>query len=359
MKYDVDINSILALSGRKNEWQFDLLDKDENLKVRNIDCIQSFTMTYNSLTTLKCSLSVKMHDDSQINFLSDRLRVRLTVKVRGYKFEFPMGVFKFSSAPADRDGSISSLIIDTRNVTLYSKIKTYQDDKLTTDLELQEGTGIRNEIIRQLGVTSYNFPQNTKSLQLPKVYNIGTSKIEVINDLLGILNWNSLSVDGDGIFYSNEYISPNDREIEISYTDEKDQQIEPAFNDDPGMEEIYNIFTGYCTIDGVCYNYTYINDKEASPTSTVNIGNMCADPREFQECSSYTDLQNKVKAWANDNSYKYHKCTFTTFINPLHGYLNCILFKNSKVNMKGIETQFIIDSNSDNMKHTIREAVAI
>lgn len=359
MKYDVDINSILALSGRKNEWQFDLLDKKENLKVGNIDCIQSFTMTYNSLTTLKCSLSVKMHDDSQINFLSDKLRVRLIVKVRGYKFDFPMGVFKFSSAPADRDGSIASLIRDTRSVTLYSKIKTYQDDKLTTDLELPAGTVIRSEIIRQLGTISYKFPSSTKSLQSPKIYNIGISKIEVINDLLSILNWNSLSVDGDGIFYSNEYKSPYDRAIEVTYTDEKNQQIEPSFNDDPGMAEIYNIFTGYCTIDGVCYNYTYINDKEASPTSTVNIGNMCADPKEFQECSSYTDLQNKVKAWANDNSYKYHKCTFTTFINPLHSYLNCVLFKNSKINMKGIETQWIIDSSSDNMKHTIREAVAI
>lgn len=359
MKYDIDINSILALSGRKNEWQFDLLDKNENLKVRNIDCIQSFTMTYNSLTTLKCSLSVKMHDDSQINFLSDRLRVRLIIKVRGYKFTFPMGVFKFSTAPADRDGSISSLIRDTRSVTLYSKIKTYQDDKLTTDLELPTGTLVVNEIIRLLGTNNYNFPATTKLLQSPKVYDLGTSKIEIINDLLSILNWNSLSVDGDGIFYSHQYTSPNDREIEIIYTDEKDQQIDPTFNDDPGMEEIYNIFTGYCTIDGFCYNYTYINDKEASPTSTVNIGNMCADPREFQECSSYTDLQNKVKSWANDNSFKYHKCTFTTFINPLHGYLNCILFKNSKVNMKGIETSWVIDSSRDSMQHTIREAVAI
>lgn len=77
MIYNVDINAILSQSGRLNKWQFDLLDKDENLKLSNIECIQSFTMTYNSLSSLKSSVSARMHDDSQINFLSDRLKITL------------------------------------------------------------------------------------------------------------------------------------------------------------------------------------------------------------------------------------------------------------------------------------------
>ncbi len=101
-------------------------------------------------------------------------------------------------------------------------------------------------------------------------------------------------------------------------------------------------------INNQCINYTYVNSSSYSPISTVNRGrSVCADPQEFQDCVSREDLIHKVMAWAADNSYKYHKCSFTTFINPLHGYLNCIHFKNSKVNMKGIETQWVIDSSSD------------
>lgn len=360
MHYDKSIENILSKSGRLNEWQFTLLDKDENVKLNSLDNVNSFTMTYSSLTSLKCSVSAKLHDDSQINFLTDRLKITLVTEVRGYKFSFPMGIYLFNSPSCDRDGSVTTLIGDTRSVALYSKLKIYQDDKITTDYELTAGTAILAKIINLLNTTKYNFPESTKVLQSAKSYAIGTSKLDIINDLLDVLGWNSLSVDGEGYFYSSEYVEPSNRNYTISYTDEENQQILPNFTDEFDLSGIYNVFIGYCTIDGICYNYTYINDNEESPTSTINLGrNVCADAKEFNECTSYADLQVKVRAWAAENTTKYHKCTFTTFINPLHGYLDCILFKNSKVNMKGIETQWVIDSSANTMKHTIREAVAI
>lgn len=359
MFYDVNVDQILALSGRTNEWHFDLLNKNEQLKIRDIKCVESCSITYNSLTTLKSSLSIQMHDDSNINFLSDLLKVRLVIKVRNREYEFPMGVYKFAMAPADRDGSIVSIVGDKRSVTLYSKIKTYENDRILTDLELAAGTNIRSEIIRQLNTINYRLPTSTRTLQEPMIFKLGTTKIEIINTLLSSINCHSLAVDGNGVFYSDYSVAPVDRDIEIEYTDERNQMTLIPFNDDPGMQDIYNIFTGYATINDQCVNYSYINNNPDSPTSTVNIGNVCAEPREFSECNSPQDLQQKVINWANENSMKYHKYTFTTLINPMHGYLNCILFKNAKANMKGIETSWSIDSSNNTMSHTIREAVAI
>lgn len=359
MKIDVDIMKILSLSGRLNIWHFDLYNKNMELKAKDIKCIKSFTMTYNSLTTTKQMLSVQMHDDAQFNFLSDLLKVTLEIRVRGHNYFFPMGIFKLYPAESQKDGSITSLVRDTRTLTLYSLIKKYEEDAITTDLELAVGTNIRQEIIRQLGTVNYNFPTSSVTLQKPRVYEMGTHKIVIINELLDLLNWHSLCVDNDGIFYSGSNKEAALREIEIQYTDEENHMLYPSYNDTPETIDVYNMFPGYATVNDKLVSYMYINDREDSPTSTVNIGNKCADRREFQECTNLQDLQSKVKAWANDNSMKYHKCTFPTFINPLHGYLNCVLLKNKKVNMKGIETSWVIESNTDSMRHTIREAVVI
>lgn len=359
-KYGSKISSILALGGRKNSYIFTLLDKDENVKIGRVDNIQSFTLTYNSLTTLKTTITAMMHDDSQFDFLSDRLKITLVVDIRGYHFEFPLGVYLFNSPSCERLGNTKSLLGDTRNVTLYSKLKIYQDDKIMTDYEMATGTNIVNEIKRLLNTEKIRIDGSLKVLSEGKIYPIGTSKLEIINDLLDKLGYNSLSVDWEGYFYSEEYKQPAERNFDFEYTDEEDQQIEVNFTEDFDLTDVYNVFTGYCTINGICYTYTYINDNASSPTSTTNLGrNLCADPKEYTECDSEQELIKNVKNWAAQNSYKYHKATFNTFINPLHGYLECLLFKNAKVNMKGIETQFVIDSNRDNMKHTIREAVYI
>ena len=357
-QFDMSIQDILAMSGRKNTYMFNLLDKDENVKVRNIDNIKSFTLTYSSLSTLKSTLTVEMHDDTQYNFVSDRLQIIMVVDVRGYHFEFSLGVFLMKSPEVTGNGNTTSLIGDNRSVTMYSKLLIYDEDTITSDMTIPAGTNVINKVREILVTSKTKLDNSVKVTANNKIYKVGTSKLAIINDLLESIGYNSLSVDGEGYFYSEEYVLPDNRPIEFEYTDEKNQQVYPTYNESLDLPSCYNVFTGSCIINNQCMNYTYVNASSYSPISTVNRGrSVCAEPQEFTDCTSRQDLINKVMAWAGDNSYKYHKVSFTTFINPLHGYLNCIHFKNAKVNMKAIETQWVIDSTNDSMEHTIREAV--
>lgn len=357
-QFDIDIQDILAMSGRKNTYRFTLLDKEDRVKFSHVDNIKSFTLTYSSLSTLKATLTVEMHDDKQYNFVSDRLQITMLIDVRGYHFEFPLGVYLMKSPEVEADGNTTSLLGDNRSVTMYSKLLIYDEDMITSDMTIPAGTHVINKVRELLNTDKVKLAAHSKVTAHHKIYKIGTSKLTIINDLLESIGFNSLSVDGEGYFYSQEYILPDNRSIEFEYTDEKNQQVSPIYRESLDLPSCYNVFTGSCVINNQCINYTYVNSSSYSPISTVNRGrSVCADPQEFQDCVSREDLMNKVMAWAADNSYKYHKCSFTTFINPLHGYLNCIHFKNSKVNMKGIETQWVIDSSSDSMEHTIREAV--
>ena len=57
---------------------------------------------------------------------------------------------------------------------------------------------------------------------------------------------------------------------------------------------------------------------------------------------------------------KYSHIEFQTAINPKHGYMNCIRFKNYDINDKYIETSWSFDCRiGGKMKHTCRKVVNI
>ena len=47
------ILDILSESGRKNWFTFQLLDKNENIKVEELKCIESFSMTYSCFSDIE------------------------------------------------------------------------------------------------------------------------------------------------------------------------------------------------------------------------------------------------------------------------------------------------------------------
>ena len=356
--YNLGITKILAMSGRRNTYKFDLLDKNEKLKISDVKNIKSFILTYSSLSTLKATLTMEMHEDNQYNFASDMLRMTMIVDVRGRHFEFPMGIYMMKSPDASKDGNTTSLLGDKRNVTLTSKLSKYDDDKLQNDLTVIAGTNAVNKVREILSGENEKIQPSSKTTAGDKIFKMGTSKLEVINALLDSIGYNTLTVDNLGYFISSPYVLPDNREIDFDYNDEEDQQLYPIYDDSFDIASCFNVFTGSSQINGELVNYTYVNSSSSSPISTTKLGrNICDQPKEFQDCKNRQELIDKVMSWAGDNSMKYHKCTFTTFVNPLHGYLNCIRFKNKKVNMKGIETSWTIDSKSDSMEHTIREAI--
>lgn len=357
-RFNASIEEILSMSGRKTTYKYTLISKDGVVKIEDAKNIKSFVLSYSSLTSLKSTLSLEMYDDNQYNFNSDMLKITMIIDVRGYHYEFPMGVYMMKSTPKNGDGSTTNVQVDSRSVNMYSKLLKYEEDTLENDMTIRAGTNAINKVKEMLDSTTVRIEDSGKVTPSDKIYKMGTSKLEVINTILNDAGYNSLSVDGEGYFYSSEYILPDNREIEIEYTDEINQQIFPEYNDDPNLADCYNVFTGSAIVNGQCINYRYVNSSNYSPISTVNLGrNKCCDPVEYGQLNSREELISKVMKQAMDNSMKYHKVSFKTFVSPLHGYLNCIHFKNAKVNMKGIETSWTIDSERNEMDHTIREAV--
>lgn len=360
MKMNQDLYDLLTKSGRTEWYTYQLLNYNDEY-IRDLDNCESFTLDYNAFTSLKSSINLSMHDDPQINLLTDRIKIIMHIKINNTLFDFPLGIYLMCSPDCTRNGNSSEYAYDTRSVQLYSKLKIYEDDKCLEDYVILTGTSIDAEILRLLGTNKVNIPKTGRVMTQDKVFSIGTKYLEIINYLLGILNFTTLDVDGDGYFYANEYILPTEKEIDIYFTDDENQCIEESFEESFDTFDVPNVFIGYCNdVDGSMINYTYVNSNPESPTSTVNMHrSICTDATQFDNCESLMDLQAKVKRWASENTTRYRKVQFNSMIIPVWSYMDCIALKNKKYNGKSTRTAIRIDSRNRTMTHSGREAIAI
>jgi hypothetical protein len=318
-------------------------------------------MDYNSLDSIKGKATISMTDDNQINFLTDRIKVTMQIDTMGMQFKFPLGVFLISSPSASRNGSVSDLNVDDRDVQLYDKLYILYNDPILADYVIPSGANVYTSIISLIGTYTYNIPETTRLTTTDRVFPIGTRKLEIINYLLSVINYHSLCVDGNGYYYSAPYVRPEDRGIDIEYTSTENHALEVQFHDELDVFDIPNIFIFVTNnSDGDNLSYVYTNSNPDSPTSTISRhANIGSEVQTVSDCANLDDLIVKAKNYANDYSTKYRHLKFNTMILPVHGYLNCLLIQNEKFNGKVIETSWGIDSQSKTMYHNLREAVAI
>lgn len=285
-------------------FEYELLDRNNVFK-KNLNNIESCSISYKFLSQLKSSASIVMRDDNKIDYLNDRIKVYITLD--GIKS--PLGVFLLCTPSRDiKDTKI------TRNITCYSLLQALLDDKIESRLTLPVGTNVINEVKRQIG-GNYNIADSTQSLLSERVYEVGVSKLEIINDLLDVINYNSLRVNMDGMYITEPYILPTDRPIDKVYEEGNDSIIVDEMTDELDLFSVPNVvirYTNAVDIDPPL-SYTYVNDNASSVTSTVNRGRRIVDSAET-DASDIETLQAITKKDAYNYNSVYSHLKFNTAI---------------------------------------------
>lgn len=289
---------------RHVSFQYELLDRN-NIFKKNLRNIESCSISYKFLSQLKSSANIVMTDDSSIDYLNDRIKAYITIN----KQQTPLGVFLMSTPSRDIKDTKT-----TRNITCYSLLQILLDDKIETRLTLPIGTNVVNEVKRQIG-SNYSIADSTQTLLSEKIFEVGTSKLEIINDLLSVINYNSLRVDVNGIFITEPYLLPTDRTIDKVYEEGADSIIISDMTDELDLFNVPNVIVRYTNavdIDPPLV-YTYVNDNASSITSTVNRGRRIVDSAET-DASDMATLQAITKKDAYNYNSIYSHLDFRTAI---------------------------------------------
>ena len=346
------------MADRNIEFRYYLLDENDNPKqpgnssTNRIWNVLSGDISYSSLGRLKSSLTVKILEDELLNidYMNDRIKPTILINDK----EYSLGIFLISSP----DRTVTSTGVE-RYLTCYSKLKILDNDRVLNRYYVAAGTNVVNEVIRLLGSNPYNISASTKITSTDREWEIGTSKLDIINDLLDVINYNTLLVDAEGIFVSYPYKLPEERTHTIEYIEGKDSIISYDMQEDFDFFDVPNIFVRYTNdvdIDPpIVATYPLQTGTEVI-TLDGRLPNVSAE--EVSDISDYETLLAKCKRDAFNNRSVYSHLNFETAINPIHGYLDCIWVKVGDINYKYIETEWSFNLEvGARMKHTARRVV--
>ena len=145
---------------------------------------------------------------ADVNLVTTRIR---PVRVVEGLPETPLGVYVLTASPevwADTGRSYGLELHDKSTVLDEDAVEnSFTAGVSDTVLEIVQG------VVESAGETISVDGSDVRSLKTSMVWDAGTSKLSIVNDLLGALNYRSLWVDGVGAFRATPYVRPADRSI--------------------------------------------------------------------------------------------------------------------------------------------------
>lgn len=228
-------------------------------------------------------------------------------------------------ASGEVDWTATTIDVTGVSVVTFRYIKnastsTGSDSAWIDDLSLVGGVKYTDEINTLLGSgVSKNITVSSKTLPTVKEWEPGTPKLEIINDLLSALNYESLSFDEDGVAIVQPYVSPADRAPEFTYQDNETSVMYPEVMQELDLFSIPNRWV--LTVsdpDRDVLTSVFTNTDPASPTSTVRRGRIITDFRTEQDAADQLTLDSKVARLAFESSQIYEAIEFETGIMPIH-----------------------------------------
>lgn len=348
-------------SARTIKFRYDLLNKNE-MYIGTLDSVLSGEVSMSAFMDIKRTANLSIKESRDIDWLNDRIQPFSMLRMPdGGWMEWSHGIFLLSS-PKRKDGNNGVY----REVTCYDGLQVLMDDKFDSRYTIAAGTkyiAAINEILFDMGITKTNIVSSDAILQITKEYEIGTTKLATINELLQEMNYNSMWVDEYGYYTASPYVIPIDRAVDYVY---KDDELSVTYN---GMEEELDLFgvpnkwvvvqTNAETSPMVSI---YVNENMNSVTSTTSRGRTIVDYREVDNIADQAALNGYTRRIAYEASQVYGYLEFETAIMPMHSYLDMLKVEYGPlgINNKYTETNWTIPLvPGGKMKHTARRVVTI
>lgn len=336
------------------KFKYRLLDKKENMKrlLKVVKC----SISHDSLAKLKYSASLTIENSEDIDFNDDLIQVSCSIN----SVEDTIATLLISNSRKVY-GSYS------REIECFDKLLILEENKLKERLTIKAGSNIIDEVIKQLQGAKHKITLQSYVTKVDADFEIGTSRLDVINYLLKIVNYESLYSDKDGYFVTRPYILPENRKIDIEYNDISDSDgclILEDTQEEIDLFNIPNVFVRATNNSQIAPLRTvYINNNPNSLSSTVNRGREIVDFKTVDDVLDYQTLYNIAQKDAVSASNIYKNITLKTGINIGHGFLNCVKLnvKSYKINDKFIETSWKIDDCNvgGTMEHSLRRLINV
>lgn len=315
-----EIDLLHAKNGtREIKFRYDLLNYEES-KIGELTCLGG-NLGLNSLAQIKRKGQLKFKEDEfkDVDWLNDKVQPFMLLRNGDEWIGYPLAVFLISSPGRKPTGGIIE-----RQAECYDSTLTLQEDKFDNRYLIRKRTNYVDaitNIINDAGIWKTSITKSQGQLNVDKEFEIGTSRLEAVNELLKELNYTSLWVDEMGYLTSSNYILPELRGVDYSYIDD-DMSI---IITDSSVEELdlFSVANKFIVVASnpeieVLLSSSYINKNPNSVTSTINRRRTITDFREIDDILDQSTLDEYTKRIAYEASSIFGKFIFDTAIMPHH-----------------------------------------
>ena len=362
---DSEIDAVLHIKDRTQRvtFRYDLLDRND-VKIGELDGIEDAKVSYGEFRTIKRSATFELNEYSQknIDYMSDQIQPWFILHMpQGGTVEYPLGIFLLESPERQINGRFTS-----RNIGAYDKSLIIEGDRFTERFFIAAGTNYVGVIIKILtlsGISKISITSNSSVIRSDREIPIGAKVKEVVNNLLGEINYRSISVNEVGFFLSEPYVEPALRSITQWYIANRDSIILPQYTESLDLAGQFNVFTRVArNLDGDTeYVSTIVNDNPMSITSIQNRGGRrIVDLEEIENIADQETLNSYTRRIAINAMSTYSHLKFGSALMPTHGsadtlYCDFPIFDTPQVFS---ETSWEMDLKYDGvMQHEARRVV--
>lgn len=309
-----------ALTGKYGprviDFRFDRLDANNNL-IEPITTMVSCSVANNSLADIKRTATFVLRDTSSINYSHDRIKPWVRLKQRdGGWVEWPQGVFLLSTPARKLD---ANGITVNREVTAYDQLQVLADDKVLTRYTVPAGSVYTAVIATIVAAYNVNITPSAATVPTDLDYDPGTTKLAILNDLLGAINYESVTFDENGVLIARPYVTPMVRPSEYTYATDANSVITDEIDDTLDLFSVPNVFVRTVSEpDQTVLTSTYTNSNPLSPTSTVSRGRSIVDFQTVSNAPDQPTLDAQTQRDAFAASQVYEVVAFKTAIMPMH-----------------------------------------
>jgi len=323
---------------RQVSFRFDLLnDSDEFQKdITHLVVAESSEVNMANEAEIHRTANFRIRDTGEINYLKERIQPWALLQMPDKRsVEFPLGVFLLSTPQQEYENNQKY-----RNIDAYDKLQILIDDGFTARYVADEGDNIVQEVINILngaGITKINIDATEKILPTWLSWDPDVTRLEVVNELLGIINYEPIYVDEYGYFTSRPYRNPSQRSAEYEYMTDEWSVITPGAKANIDYFEVPNQWVGVVSEpDKVPLTYTHENTNEESPTSIPNRGRTITKYVDV-DAVDLESLKGIVEKKAYKDSQVYTEMEFSTAIMPFHSYNDVYWLRHDKL---GVNAKF-------------------
>lgn len=361
---DDDVRDVLTgrYGPRTLGFRYDRLNS-LNKYIEPIELVRSCNITNNALADIKRTARFNVVDRTAVDFLKDRIRpwVRLPMPDGGV-VEWPQGVFLLATPDRQLDG----VGLVSRDIEGYDQLLVLQDDKVLDRYSVAAGVAYTTAISTLIAtVTGMVVAIVPSALTLPAAveWEPGTTKLRILNDLLGAINYESAYFDEAGTLVCRPYLSPQSRAPEYTYDD---GSATVRSGNASQTLDLYDIPNRWRLVkseaDQAALTSTYTNTSPTSPTSTVSRGRTIVKLVTEQDAADQATLDAKAARLGFEASQVFEVVKFDTAIMPFHSNADVLTLDIPALGVAAKYSEhtwsFKLDL-GERMSHTVRRVVTV